>query len=201
MNLITCFLLFLCILAPEKLLANELNCSELKSAIGMVHANSIGVLNKYRSTAGKSYRSNVIYSFKYFELMGSDARGVAMVFKVLPANDQQYTVWITMGDSFCQGEKLADMALMDSFGERLPLLLSRAVIDRPSEMSKYIKFSLNATQDPHSKIVFGMRNVCLIRHSEFKEAIGNLSHSDKEWITSHIIRIDSCRPIELPESD
>lgn len=180
-------------------LAADLSCDELKSSIDMVRSNSTDTLTGYRVAAGNSYRVDVIFAFKYFELNDKDMRAGRRLFKILPKNDKQYGIWLTMGDSLCNDESVADMKLLDEFSARFSLLLSRAVMSNPDEMPRYVEFSLMAAQDPHSDFALQMKRVCLAKHEAFKRAVKGLSIADRHWFAAHVMHVDHCKPLALPE--
>jgi hypothetical protein len=180
-------------------LAQEPNCHEIGAMAAMARANSSTVLMTWKPRAGDSYRAQVVFATRSFELHLADRRAASAVLDLIPKNDEQDSVWKSFGDSLCDAETLKDMFALGRIGDHLPHDLARAVLLAPSKMFDYVSYAITSTQDPHSDYAIQMQTVCRARHQEFVNAVSKLPPDDRSWFVSNKFNPDGCRPLDFPE--
>lgn len=194
MNRFKSYLLWGVLLAtvPGEVLASPEQCAEVHDAVRVVHAESIRQIEQIAHESRSSYRLNVLRAFRRFELR-KDAADADEILRLLPKDDRQYEIWMTLGDSLCMGESVDDMATLDDFSSRFSRLLADAVVERPRMIGDYIDFVIAHKQDAGNDFGGDVDKVCQARHREFIDAVAGFSKSRIEWISKHIVSIESCR--------
>jgi hypothetical protein len=97
---------------------------------------------------------------------------------LIPKNEAQQNVAMTLGDSLCDGESLADMKSLSRVNAGLARQFRKAVALAPHFMSTYVAYSLDAVADPHSDYAVEMKNVCHGQnHCDIFNAGGELLYS------------------------
>jgi hypothetical protein len=167
----------------------------------MARAKSTSALIVEKRKAGESYRSQVAYAARRFELDPREKRTAEVFLDLIPKDDAQKTAWMTFGDSLCDSEPLPDMMDLSRLGARLPRDLAKAVLLVPEKMLAYVTNACEAVKDPHSDYALQMQRVCSTNHAGFTKAIGELSSDDRHWFISHILDPVGCRALALPEAD
>jgi hypothetical protein len=102
----------------------------------MARAKSYAGVAAEKQEAGDSYRAQVIFAARSFELRPVDKKAAVLLLGLIPQDDGQHTTWMTMGDSQCSAESLADMKSLGGLGERLPRDLARAVLLVPDKLPR-----------------------------------------------------------------
>lgn len=167
----------------------------------MAVAGSSEALASDSQKAGESYRAQVIFASRGFELHPRSAALAEKLLDLIPKDDVQSAAWITFGDSQCDGESINDMKVLGRLGSKLPRNLARAVLLVPRKMQVYVSYAMTSVQDPHSDYAVRMRGVCELRHPQFIKALEGLSESDREWFAKHILNPIGCRVLALPEAE
>jgi hypothetical protein len=166
----------------------------------MARASSATVLTEERNHAGNSYRAQVVFAFRLFELRPTNRDAAEALLKMIPQGDEQQAVLMTLGDSLCDSEDVADMRALGRVRDALPRDLSRAVLLASQRMPAYVAYSLIATLDPHSDFAIQMQKPCARAHSEFMKAVAVLPPERREWLIGHVFDPDRCRSLANPEA-
>jgi hypothetical protein len=167
----------------------------------MVRARSIAALGDEKKRAGEGYRVEVVFAFRAFELHPNDRTLAGALLRLIPQDDPQQTVLMTLGDSLCDSEDMADMKALARVRDGLPRMLTKAVALAPNGMSAYVSYSFVAVLDPHSDYAVQMQRVCRELRPELSRSVAALPVAKREWFTEHILDLQNCRAIELPESN
>jgi len=179
----------------------------------MARARSTAALQEQRARAGDSYRAQIVFAFRQFELSPKDKKAADLLLSLIPKDDReqlrnltpkdrdddQQVTLMTLGDALCDAEPFSDMNPLGSVRDKLPHEFAEAVLLVPNYMPKYISYSLVAVGDPHSDYAVQMQMVCRKAHSEFMRAIGALTPDDQKWFANDILDATTCRALKLPE--
>ncbi len=158
--------------------AQEPNCDQTTAMARMARAKSSAALVAEKRGAGDSYRAEVVFTARSFELRPTEQRATVPL-DIIPQDDGQHTTWITLGDSLCSAETIADMKSLARVGENLPRELARAVLLVPNKLPSYVAYAPTSVQDPHSDYAVQMQTVCRAKHPEFVKAVGGLPTDKK----------------------
>lgn len=197
---------WICILAPCFMLcislsSEEPNCNEVSAMARMTNATSSTVLKASNHKAGHSYRAQVVFAARNWEMHPKRQNAARRLLSLIPKDDRQHVVWMTFGDSLCDTEPVSEMVSLDRLGERLPYDLASAILIVPSKMKEYIAYSIISTQDPLSDYAIQMRSVCRAKHSIFMKAVTGLPADEKDQLVKRVFDPDTCRAIDLPEAE
>ena len=188
-----------CFVLCGELPAQEPKCDEIVAMAGMARAGSSADLTNWKRKAGDSYRAQVVFASRNFELHPADQSAASAILELIPSNQESDSVWHELGESFCQAESVKDMTALGRLGDRLPRDLARAVLLVPGKMQDYVSYAQTSIGDPHSDYTVQMQKVCKARHKQFVDAVNNLSAKDKNWFVSKIFNLDGCHPLLFPE--
>jgi hypothetical protein len=201
----------LCSASCASLLAQETSCSEVDSIGRIARARSSAGLVAEKQRAGKSYRVQVIFAARQFELDQRNENAAALLLGLIPQNDAQQLVWMTLGESLCDAEPVQDIMLLGRLRDRLAHDLASAVILVPKKMQAYVSYAAEAVQDPHNDYAIQMQRVCRSHHVAFASAVkqlgdgspevGTFATASSDWFRTHILDPKSCRAVALPEAD
>jgi hypothetical protein len=109
------------------LCAQEPNCDQTAAMARMTRAKSSEAVIAEKQKAGDSYRAQVVFAARSLELRPTDKAAAVLVLNLIPQNDGQQTTWMTLGDSLCDSESVADMKSLGRVGDHLPRDLTKAV--------------------------------------------------------------------------
>ncbi len=189
------FLLTPCTVLP----AEKPNCGEVEAIARMARAVSTAELAAYKGKAGTSYRARFVFAAKQFELK-SERRDVAlMLLNLIPKDDEQQQMLMTLGEHHCETESYHEMKSLAQLAERLPRDLARAVLLVPAKIPEYVAYSITSVQDLHSDYAIQMQKVCRARHSEFVDAVAKLPWQKKDRFLMYIFDPEACNALTLPE--
>jgi hypothetical protein len=190
-----------CLVLSAASYSQENNCNEIASIAKMAGATSPAALSAERQQAGESYRNQVVFAARMFELQPRSKREADLLLARLPKTTAEQNAWATLGDSLCSSEPLHDMGVLAKLRDRLPHDLARAVLLAPGKMSNYLTYALVSVQDPHSDYAVQMRTVCQSRYVEFVKAVTRLPSEDREWFVHHVFNPKGCQALAIPEAD
>lgn len=176
-------------------------CNQVHAIASMALATSHPALATSRHDAERSYRAEIVYAARSFELQPGNKNAALRLLKLLPQDGAQHTTLMTLGDSLCDGESVAEMILMSRLGERLPRDLAEAVLLAPQMLSKYVAYASLSVQDPHSDYAVRMQPVCQAKHAEFVRAVKELPGDKREWFVNHVFNPESCHAVAFPEAE
>lgn len=180
--------------------AQETNCEEIVAMAKMARARSSATVVAEKRETGDSYRAQVVIAARFFELRPMGKSAAVTLLNLIPQDDGQQSTWMTLGDSLCSSESVADMKSLSQLGEHLPRDLARAVLLAPDQMPNYIAYASTSVQDPHSDYAVQMQIVCRVNHPEFVKALAGLPADKRDWFAKHILNPDGCHALALPES-
>ena len=158
------------------LCAQEPNCDQTAAMAGMARAKSSEAVTVAKQKAGDNYRAQVVFAARSFELRPTDKSAAVLLLNLIPQDDGQQTTWMTLGDSLCDSESVADMKALGRVGDRLPRDLAKAVLLVPDRLPGYVAYAATSVHDPHSDYAVQMQTVCRARHPEFVKAVGRVAH-------------------------
>jgi hypothetical protein len=181
--------------------AEEPNCDEIAAMARMSHATSSVALTRAKLKSGKSYRAQVVFAARSFELRSTDKSAAVLLLNLIPQNDEQQTAWMTLGDSLCNAESVADMKSLGALGDRLPHDLARAVLLVPDKLPEYVAYAPTSVQDPHSDYAVQMQTVCRGKHAEFVKAVEGLPTDQRDRFVKHVLNPAGCHALALPEAE
>lgn len=192
------FLTMVMLLVPATIRAQT--CREVSSVAEMARANSPNALNKAREKAGDSYRTRLILAYRSFQLNRGSKAAAEQLFALLPADDEQQKVVMTLGDSLCDEESLAEMRTLARVNEGFARELARAVLVAPRFLPEYVHYSTIAVGDPHSDYAVQMKRVCQQVHNKFEFAVNQLPEEKRKLFTEHVMNPNTCKVLAVPES-
>jgi len=190
----------LCMASAGVLSAQESNCEEIGAMAKIARARSSAVVATEKQKAGDTYRAQVVFAARSLELRPKDKSAAVFLLNLIPQDDGQQSTWMTLGDSLCSGESIADMKSLSQLGEHLPRDLARAVLLAPEKLPIYVAYASTSVQDPHSDYAVQMQQVCRANHPEFVKAVEGLSADKKEWFVKHVLKPAGCHALALPEA-
>jgi hypothetical protein len=183
------------------LLAQTSNCGEINAMARMAHVISSGELAAARLKAGESYRAQVVFAEMEFEFYPQKHDVALLLLNLIPKDDNERLVVMTLGDHLCDFETPHEMKSLNQIGNHLPRDLARAVMIAPEKLLEYVAYSLASVKDPHSDYALQMQKVCRARHTEFVEAIAKMPPEKMEEFLKYVFNPDGCDPLALPEGE
>jgi hypothetical protein len=188
------------LLAPGKVMsAQKPDCGEVDAMAKMARAISTAELAAHRLNAGESYRAQLVYAAKLIELAPQRKDAAVLLLNLIPINDEQQHLLMTLGDQQCGTESYHEMKLLSQLEERLPRDLARAVLLVPDKIPEYVAYSILSVQDLHSDYAVQMQKVCRARHTEFVAAVAKLPWQKRDRFLKYIFDLDGCNALTLPE--
>jgi hypothetical protein len=167
----------------------------------MARAKSSEAVTVAKQKAGDNYRAQVVFAALSFELRPTDKAAAVLLLNLIPQDDGQQTTWMTLGDSLCDSESVADMKSLGRVGDRLPRDLAKAVLLVPDRLPGYIAYAATSVHDPHSDYAVQMQTVCRAKHPEFVKAVEGLPADQRDWFVKHVFNPDGCHALALPEAE
>lgn len=167
----------------------------------MARADLISALMAEQRNTGNSYRANTVFAARMFVLLPTDATAAERLLSLMPSNEEESIVWGNFGLAFCQQESDSDMTTLAKLGAQLPSLLALAVVLRPAEMPRYVKYAFLAVGDPDNDHSVQMERVCRMKRQDFLRAVRKLDPDERKRFDAHIFDVNKCKAIHLPESD
>lgn len=196
-----CLLVLALLLVPcEVFPAQKPDCGATDAMAKMARANSPAELAANKLKAGDSYRAQVVYAARQFELKPQHDAAVLLL-NLIPKDDKQCRLWMSFSDHLCETESFHEMKWMDQLAQRLPRDLARAVLLAPDKIPEYVAYSILSVQDPHSDYALQMQKVCRARHAEFIEAVAKLPEEKKDQFLKYVFDPDGCNALTLPEGE
>ena len=190
------------LLAPCKVLsAQKPNCGEINAIAKMARAVSTAELAAHKLNAGESYRAQLVYAAKLLELAPQRQDAAVLLLNLIPKNEEQQHLLMTLGEHHCETEPYHDMKLLEQLEERLPRDLTRAVMMVPANIPEYVSYSVTSVQDPHSDYAVQMQKVCKAKHAEFFDAVTKLPREKRDKFLKYVFDLDGCNALTLPEAD
>jgi hypothetical protein len=190
-----------CLVLCKVSLTAEVNCDVIASLAKMVRATSPEALMAAKQTADEGYRAQVIFGAHLFELRPAEHRAALMFLNRIPKDDEEQTVWLTLGESLCDSEPMADMRVLGRLRDRLSRDLASAVLIAPEKLPEYIAYAITATQDPHNNYAVQMQRVCRAKHAEFLKSVQGFPSDKRAWLVTHVLDPVECRALALPEAE
>ncbi len=182
------------------LLAQKPDCGEINAMAKMARAISSKDLADNKLKAGNSYRAQVIFAIKQLELYPQRHDAAVLLLDLIPKDDEQHHILMTLGDHLCGTESYHEMKLFDSLGDRLPREMARAVLLAPDMIPEYIAYSVTSVKDPHSDYAIQMQKVCRAKHPEFLKAVAMLPREKKDQFLKYVFDPDACNALTLPDA-
>ena len=179
--------------------AQEANCREVAAVARMARARSMAAVDAAKRQSGESYRAHLVYAHRAFQLHGTRLTAETLL-KLLPADEGQQTIVVTLGDSLCDREPLKDMRTLSRVNETFAREVARAVILSPKFLPSYVAYSLVAVNDPHSDFAVRMSRVCQQDHSAFLNALKQLPDDKRHLFAQHVMDADHCKALARPEA-
>jgi len=190
-----------CLVLCVALSAEEPNCREISAIARTAHAKTSRAVVEEKQKAGDSYRAQIVLAARSFELHPMDRKAAVLLLSLIPKDDAQHTVWMTMGDSLCDAESVDEMKSLGALGDRLPHDLARAVLLVPDKLPEYVAYAPTSVQDPHSDYAVQMQTVCRGKHAEFVKAVEGLPTDQRDWFVKHVLNPAGCHALALPEAE
>src|SRR5229473_2809696 len=81
--------------------AQEQNCKEVGAAAQMARAKSTRALNDLRKQAGESYLARLVFAYGFFHLHPKSKAAAESLLSLIPTDQSQQKVVLTLGDSLC----------------------------------------------------------------------------------------------------
>ena len=201
----TCCWLVLLLVVPFRASSaqdvSNVPCDQIHAIARASSASSLAALAKEKQNAGSSYRAGVVLAARSFELRPQDKHAALALLNLIPQDEGQHTTWMTMGDSLCDDESVADMKSMGKLRDHLPRDLAKAVLLVPDKLPSYVGYASTSVGDPHSDYAVQMQSVCRAKHSEFVKAVEGLSTDQRDWFVKHILNPEGCHALALPEAE
>lgn len=191
--------LSICVTLIGPLAGQTLSCGEIIPVVAMARAKSAHILIEEKRKVSEGYRSQVVFAARWFELHSTDRQAAVALLTVIPENDQQQEIWMTLGSNLCNGETISDMKVMAGLRDRLSRDLAAAVMLAEEKLQAYLDYAETSTQDPHSDYALQMEKVCRAKHREFLKAVDGLPSGRRDWFVGHILDPKKCRALALPE--
>jgi hypothetical protein len=167
----------------------------------MAHGQSSAAVAAEKQKAGDSYRAQVVFAARSFELRPMDKGAAVRLLNLLPQDDTQHTTLMTLGDSLCDKESVAEMKSLSRIGERLGRDFAKAVLLVPDKLPGYVAYAPTSVQDPHSDYAVQMEAVCRASHPGFVKAVEGLPSDKRDWFVKHVLNPDGCHALALPEAE
>jgi hypothetical protein len=166
----------------------------------MVRARSAAALIEEKKKVGDGYSPQLVFAARMFELRPNEKASAMLLLNLIPKDDGQHALWMTLGDSLCNGESMSDIRSLGQLRDRLPRNVAKAVLLVPEKLAEYAAYSLTATQDPHSDYALQMVAVCRARHQQFIRSLDGLPREKRDWFALHVLNPEGCRALAIPEA-
>jgi hypothetical protein len=176
-------------------------CNEVHAIARISSANSLAVLAKAKPNAASSYRAQIVLAARSFELRPADKSAAVLLLNLLPQDDGQHMILMTLGDSLCDEETVAEMFSLSRIRDRLARDFAKAVLLAPDKLPSYVSYASTSVQDPHSDYAVQMQTVCRAKHPEFVKAVEGLPTDKREWFVGHVLNPEDCHALALPEAE
>lgn len=177
------------------------DCSEVRAAAEMARARSVRTLVLASSRAGGSYLAQLVFAYRSFQLNPGDRIAAGRLLGLIPATDIHQQTVMTLGDSLCAQEPVADMETLDQVGAGLAREFTRGVILVPKFLPSYVNYAIVAIDDPHSDYAIQMAKVCRRAPSAFGKAVEGLPEVKRRFFVEHVMNPKNCRPLAVPEAE
>jgi hypothetical protein len=174
------------------------NCGQVAAMANMARAKSLAELKTWKQKAGDSYRAQIVYTFRFFELHPADRNAALSVFSLIPPKKDQEVSYYAFATSLCHDESERDELSLAELGWRIPRDLARAVLVVPEMMFVYVSYAFESV-GPESDYAVQMKSVCRADPLDFLKAVSKLSPDDKKWFVTRIFNPAGCHPLALPE--
>jgi hypothetical protein len=169
--------------------------------VKMARAISSGELAAARLKAGESYRAQIVFAEMEFEFYPQKHDMALLLLNLIPKDDEERHVVMTLGDHLCDFETPHEMKSLNQIGNHFPRDLARAVLIAPEKLPEYIAYSVVSVKDPHSDYALQMQKVCRARHTEFVDAIAKMPAEKMEEFLKYVFNPDGCDALALPEAE
>ncbi len=176
-------------------------CGEVHTIARISSANSLEALAKAKPNTGGSYRAQIVFAARSFELQPADKNAAVLLLNLIPQDDAQQTIFMTLGDSLCDDEAVAEMFSLSQIRDRLAHDFAKAVLVVPDMLPRYVSYASTSVGDPHSDYAVQMQTVCRARHSAFVKAVEGLPTDQRDWFVKHVFNPEGCHPLALPEAE
>jgi hypothetical protein len=177
-----------------------MNCAQVHAMAQMARARSTSTLNLLRASAGDSYRPQLVFAFRAFELQPTKTTASA-VLDFLPRNDSHREEWYSLSGWICHGEQEQDVKSLARLDGRMSHDFARSVIISPTKMYQYVSYPVIIGLDPHDNYAEEMVAACRGRPREFAAAINQLPEKDKSWFLRVVFEPSDCRALAHPEAE
>jgi hypothetical protein len=174
-------------------------CTQVDAIARILRSDSLAALTKAKQNAGSTYRAEIVFAARSLELQPNDKSAAVRLLNLLPQDDTQHVTLMTLGDSLCDEESVAEMTSLSRIGERLSRDFAKAILLAPDMLPRYIAYASTSVGDPHSDYAVQMQPVCRARHSEFVKAVVGLPTEQRFWLVKHVFNPEKCRALALPE--
>ncbi len=124
--------------------AQEQNCKEIGAAAQMARAKTTRAVNDARKQAGESYLARLVFAYRFFHLHPKSKAAAESLLSLIPADNTQQKIVLTLGDSLCDEESVADIKVLARVNEGLAQGLAAAVLLSPRFLSSYVSYSTTA---------------------------------------------------------
>jgi hypothetical protein len=199
----TQFCVVICALAVAvagRLCAEQFDCAQVHAMAQLARARSISELQSLRTSAGESYRAQLVFAFRALELKPTEPTASA-VLEFLPQNDSHREEWYSLSGWICEEEQERDVTSLAKLQARMSHDFAMSVILVPKKMNEYVSYPVIMGLDPHDDYAERMTAVCKRHHREFNAAINQLPEKDRDWFLQIVFQPSGCRPLAHPESD
>jgi hypothetical protein len=182
--------------------SSNVPCSQVHAIARMSQTKSLSALVKAKGIAGNSYRSEIVFRARSFQLQPSNRNAGLALLNLLPKNDDvQHEILMTLGESLCDDEGDAEMFSLSRIRDGLGRDFANAAILVPEMLPRYIAYASISVQDPHSDYAVQMQAVCRAKHSEFVKAVEGLQTDRRDWFVKHVFNPEGCHALALPEGE
>ncbi len=175
------------------------NCDQIAAMANMARAKSTAELKAWKQKSGDSYRAQIVYTFRFFELHPVDRRAASAVLSMIPPKKDQDTETYGFATYLCKDESDRDLTTLAELGWRRPRDMARAVLVVPDRMLDYVSYAYQSVQDPENDYAVQMKSVCRADYVDFVKAVHKLSPEDMKWFVTRIFNPVGCHPLALPE--
>jgi hypothetical protein len=160
--------------------AEQLNCAQVHAMAQIARARSISELQSLRTSAGESYRAQLVFAFRGLELKPTELTASA-VLEFLPQNDSHREEWYSLSGLLCEQEQMRDVKSLAMLQARMSHDFATSVIIVPNKMKEYVSYPVIMGLDPHDDYAERMTAVCRRHHREFTAAVNQLPEKDRNW--------------------
>jgi hypothetical protein len=157
-------------------------------------------LQHLKMSAGQSYRAQLVFTFRTFELQPKETTASA-VLDFLPQDDSHRNDWYSLSEWICVEEQDRDVISLARLQTRIPRDFAKSVILFPKRMYQYVSYPVILGLDPHDDYAEETTAVCLKRHQEFTAAVNQPPEKDRAWFLQVVFDSSGCRALSHPEAD